>query len=245
MEVFVRKKEHFFKLSRSFIALLFLVFVVVMTLAAQTMEEKYKRAEQFSLGKVQKLMFKTEVKPHWIGESDNFWYLNKTRDGKKFIFVDPKKKVRRLALDHEKLALSLSEAAEKKYKADKLPFNSIEFINEGKAIVFEIGSKIWTCDLVTYACTFEKKKKALPANHLISPDGKWALFKKEYNLYLKPIPEGDEIQLTSDGEEHNDYGSRPSFISKISGAAQEKAKGLSSTLTSIPCLKIKNWGWPR
>lgn len=187
------------------------------------MEERYRRAEQFFMSKVQKLMFRIEIRPNWIGKSDRFWYLNKTRDGNEFIFIDPKKKKRRLAFDHEKLALSLSKADEKEYKANKLPFSSIEFVNDEKAIVFTIGSKVWTCDLKTYACTFEKKKKALPRNHLISPDGKWALFIKEHNLYLKPIPVGDEIQLITDGEEHNDYGTRPLFIGKISAAAQDKA----------------------
>ena len=145
----MRNREHFLRLSKPFIAQICIFFFVFSTALAQTVEEKYKRAEQFSQAKVQKLMFKTEVKPNWIGDSDNFWYLNKTRDGKEFIFVNPKKKVRRLAFDHEKLALSLSEAAEKEYKASKLPFSSIEYINEEKAIVFTIGSKIWTCNLDT------------------------------------------------------------------------------------------------
>jgi len=223
MEAAMRRKDLFPMLTRRFIPICVLYLVVVVNAFTQTMEEKYRRAEEFSQGKVQKLMFRTEVKPNWIGDSDSFWYLNKIRAGKEFIRVDPQKKIRQKAFDHERLALALSEAAEKEYKAEKLPFNAIEFVRDSKAIVFEIGSNVWTCDLETYACTFEKKEKTLPATHLISPDGKWALFEKEYNLYLKPIPEGDEIQLTSDGEEYNDYGSRPSFISKISGAAQEKA----------------------
>jgi len=217
------KKRHYLRSANPVCIFACVALFLVVTLSGQTMEDRYERAEEFTQSKVQKLMFKTEVRPNWIGDSDRFWYLNKTRDGNEFILVDPKKKVRQFAFDHDKLALSLSAAAEKEYKADKLPFSSIEFVNKGKAITFMIGSKVWTCDLKTYTCTFEKKKKVLPTNHLISPDGKWTLFLKEHNLYLKPIPGGDEVPLTSDGVEHNDYGTRPSFISKISGAAQEKA----------------------
>jgi len=72
-----------------------------------------------------------------------------------------------------------------------MPFKAIEFINDKTAIKFKIDSKVWTCDLKTCECTFEKAKKALPANHLTSPDGKWTLFIKDHNLCLKPIPEGE------------------------------------------------------
>ena len=90
----MQRKNHFMRISGSVIVLCILVVVIVTVGVAQTMEEKYKRAEEFSWGKVQKLMFKTEVKPNWIGDSDRFWYYNKTREGKEFILIDPQKNIR-------------------------------------------------------------------------------------------------------------------------------------------------------
>ncbi|MBN1224705.1 MAG: DPP IV N-terminal domain-containing protein [Candidatus Aminicenantes bacterium] len=190
---------------------------------AESVEERYKRAEQFSFGNVQKMVFKTGVSPKWIEKSDRFWYLNNTAEGKEFVFVDPSKNTRRPAFDHEKLAAALNKAADKDFKAENLPFNDIEYIDGEKSIRFKIGSKLWTCGLKKYVCTSEKVEKELPPNHLVSPDGRRAVFSKDYNLYVKALPDGEATALTTDGEEYYDYGQPPSFIGKFSSAAQLKA----------------------
>jgi len=46
------------------------------------------------------------------------------------------------------------------------------------------------------------------ATSLRSPDDKWAAFVKDHNLYMQPLPDGEEIQLTSDGEPRYDYADR-------------------------------------
>ena len=60
---------------------------------------------------------------------------------------------RQTAFDHQKLAASLSKAVDKEYKANRLPFESIEFVDGGKAIQFKVDGKTWKCDLSSYACS--------------------------------------------------------------------------------------------
>src|SRR5262249_1101562 len=54
---------------------------------------------------------------------------------------------------HTKLAASLSRAAAADYAADKLPFTTIAFIDDGKAVRFKVGKAAWQCDLSSYECT--------------------------------------------------------------------------------------------
>jgi dipeptidyl aminopeptidase/acylaminoacyl peptidase len=98
-------------------------------------------------------VYKAQIIPHWFQENSRFWYRNDLRDGtKEFVVVDAEHGTRQLAFDHQKLARALSKAAGKEFKADKLPFSDIEFVDNGNALQFEVSDKMWRCDLSTYEC---------------------------------------------------------------------------------------------
>src|SRR5207302_1480125 len=89
----------------------------------------------------------------WFATNTQFWYRNDLRDGaREFILVDAEKGRRRPAFDHARLAKALSTAAGKEFSADKLPFESIEFLQAGKSVRFEAAEKMWKCDLSSYEC---------------------------------------------------------------------------------------------
>jgi len=99
-------------------------------------------------------VYKERITPHWFAANRQFWYRNDLKGGaKEFILVNAEKATRQRAFDHEKLAKALSTAAGKEFAADKLPFDSIEFLGERQAIRFEAAEKTWTCDLKSYECT--------------------------------------------------------------------------------------------
>jgi dipeptidyl aminopeptidase/acylaminoacyl peptidase len=101
-------------------------------------------------------VFKATVTPQWFADGARFWYRNDLRGGaREFILVviDGDNAKREPAFDHKKLAESLSKAAEKEYKADRLPFDSIEFVDENKAVRFQVADVVWKCDLTSYECT--------------------------------------------------------------------------------------------
>src|SRR5919202_679478 len=49
----------------------------------------YALAAQWTVPKINKLIFDTQVTPHWLEFSDRFWYSYETRDGKRYFLVDP------------------------------------------------------------------------------------------------------------------------------------------------------------
>ena len=106
--------------------------------------DDYQRAENFLSRNIQRKVYGLEVSPRWIGEDNAFWYRVNTRDGKRFLIVDPDQKIKAEAFDHEKLAQALSEKTGKSYSAGKLPFDSFKFLDkERKKIEFEVEKKIW------------------------------------------------------------------------------------------------------
>lgn len=171
--------------------------------------EDYARAESFLPWNVARRAFKLSVTPHWIDGSDRFWYLNRTRDGNEFVLVDPRRATREPAFDHSRLAAALSAASGTYYEAGKLPFESIDVLDDGRAVRFETADARWTCDLTTYACTWEAKRPEPAEAELLSPDGATAAFVRDSNLWLRDIASGAERQLTTDGEVNYAWATQP------------------------------------
>src|SRR6266487_607524 len=87
-----------------------------------------------------RLVFKDHLTPHWFARNTRFWYCNNLRsDAKEFIVVEADKGTRWPAFDHATLAAALSKAAGSEYKPDRLPFSSIAFVENGKAVAFKTG----------------------------------------------------------------------------------------------------------
>jgi dipeptidyl aminopeptidase/acylaminoacyl peptidase len=118
---------------------------------ADELRQSYQRAAQGGdLGRV----YKAQITPHWFHNDTRFWYRNDLRGGaREFVVVDAERGAREPAFDHKKLAAVLSAAAKEEYKADRLPFDRIEFVDDAKAVRFQVGKQTWKCDLTSYECS--------------------------------------------------------------------------------------------
>ena len=122
----------------------------------------------------------------WVGDSDRFWYRVRTDDGERFILVDPAARTRRDAFDHARLAAALSAAADTSYDPARMPFTTIEFIDDERALKLDIGAVKWRCDLAGYTCAERDASAEFSPAELASPDGTRAL------LHPRPRPLGPD-----------------------------------------------------
>jgi dipeptidyl-peptidase-4 len=107
----------------------------------------YELASQWTVPKINKLIFDTQVTPHWLEFSDRFWYAYETRDGKRYFIVDPSAGARpgaRVAalkaplFDHAKMAAMLASATLVPMDAQHLPIKTLKFVNKDTALQLEI-----------------------------------------------------------------------------------------------------------
>jgi len=113
-------------------------------------------------------VIKARVTPHWFAGGTKFWYRNDLRDGaKEYIVVDAAAGSRGPAFDQAKVAAALVNATDKEYKADHLPFekDTIEFVDDGKAIAFTVDGKKWKCNLTTYELTAAAENTSADGAH--------------------------------------------------------------------------------
>src|SRR5437762_12202054 len=102
----------------------------------------YELAAQWTLPKINKLIFDTQVAPHWLEFSDRFWYSYETRDGKRYFLVDPSKaatkSVKAPLFDNAKLAAMLAAATLVPMDAQHLPIKSLKFSNKDTGLQIEL-----------------------------------------------------------------------------------------------------------
>ncbi|MBI2073928.1 MAG: DPP IV N-terminal domain-containing protein [Gemmatimonadetes bacterium] len=167
--------------------------------------QDYARAEQFMGYNTNPLVFGAPVRPSWL-PGDRFWYRNTIPEGAEFVLVDPARRTRARAFDHERLAAALSRAADTSYGAFNLPFTQFELSSDGRSISFDARGRRWTCDVQGTRCTGEARRgDDGRRNAVVSPDGKRAAFVRDYNLWVRDLSTGAEKQLTTDGIEDFGY----------------------------------------
>ncbi|MEP7380634.1 MAG: DPP IV N-terminal domain-containing protein [Gemmatimonadota bacterium] len=160
--------------------------------------EDYARAERFLGQTTNPLVSGTAARPTWLADG-RFWYRATTPGGTAFFLVNPARKTRTSVFDHAKLAAAMSTASGTAIDADHLPFQSFELSSDNKSLTTAIGGKRWNCDLGAYTCTAGAPTPGAPPNSSVSPDGKRAVFIREYNLWSRDLATGAETQLTTDG----------------------------------------------
>jgi dipeptidyl aminopeptidase/acylaminoacyl peptidase len=157
----------------------------------------YARAERFMNYNTAPLITGGAVQATWL-PGDRFWYRTAVPGGFQFMLVDPARKSRERAFDQVKLAAALSKAADTTVDALHLPFTRFDLSADGAAISFDARGRRWSCDVLGTACALAAEDAA-PKNSVTSPDGKRAVFIRDWNLWVRDLPTGKDTPLTTDG----------------------------------------------
>lgn len=137
-------------------------------------------------------------RPSWLADG-RFWYRVSTGEGAQFWLVDPAKRTRQPAFDHARLASALSASVGGAMDAARLPFQTMDLANDARSLTVSVRGRTVRCDLGAYSCTDVPRAPQPPANSRVSPDGRWAVFIREHNLWATELASGTETQLTTDG----------------------------------------------
>ena len=103
-------------------------------------QANWELSNKFSTQALQRVIYSTTLTPRWIGKTDSLWYNWRNRAGAGFTLVYPPAKVKRPLFDHVKLAAALATAHQKPYEPNALPFTTLNFTKDHKAIRFTVDS---------------------------------------------------------------------------------------------------------
>lgn len=176
------------------------------------MNAKYHRAQTIIEGLwTKKLALNASLFPIWIGCSNCFWYERESKEGRRYRLVNASAATNEMAFDHDVFAAALAEISGQDVNANNLPITQvvmdIDSLASSKKVIktvhFTAFEQRFIFDSNTRCCT---KVDVLPNAWVISPDGKYAVFLKEFNLWVREIDSAEERALTHDGNEDYVYG---------------------------------------
>ncbi len=102
----------------------------------------YLLASKFSPSRLDKMIFSTNVDPHWLKRSNRFWYSYQTSDGRKWFIVDPIKAEKKPLFDNDKLAALLTTIIKDPIDGQHLALDSLQFTGDETTIRFQVRSSI-------------------------------------------------------------------------------------------------------
>ena len=178
------------------------------------MSARYRRAQRYMQAaySTNPITFNTTLRPYWIDNSDCFWYIRDVPvNGKvthQYRLVDANAKSNVAAFDQTRLAKVLEKEVGQAIDADQLPISDLIFNPTLQTLTFTAFDTRWLFDEHNEHC---QRLDKMPEGYVISPNGKQAVFVRDYNLWIRDVATGKEHALTQDGEEFYRYASVPTL----------------------------------
>jgi len=102
----------------------------------------YSLAARFSPDNMKRMVFSTSVDPHWLKNSNKFWYTYETTEGKFYYLVDPVTRNKTQMFDRDVLAAEMSKLTGDPFDGKHLSIEKLKFIKDEKFLRFEVKSKL-------------------------------------------------------------------------------------------------------
>jgi dipeptidyl aminopeptidase/acylaminoacyl peptidase len=181
----------------------------------------YARAERFMNYNTTPLVTGAPVRPTWIS-GERFVYRRSTpTGGGEVMIVDPIRGTRTRLLDDPRMSAAVAAALSSSADVVRLASTQNDLSADGRMINVTIGGKTVSCDVETTRCgaaVDDRERlgggggrggrggrggggggRGGRAPEALSPDGKRAVFIRDWNLWMRDVATGRETQLTKDG----------------------------------------------
>jgi len=130
-------------MKRNLLTLLFiLIGIGVFAQETPVTKANFELAAKFSPNRLKKMVFSTNVRPHWLKGSEKFWYTYRTSEGQFYYLVDPVKNTKSKLFDVVKMASDMSRLTGDPFDAQHLYISKLKFIKNEKILQFQVKSKL-------------------------------------------------------------------------------------------------------
>jgi len=175
------------------------------SLSAQS--PNFAAAEHFDAANLQKQLGSQQIVPFFLKRSNKFWFVaNKPGEaGNTHYLVDPDQKQKTILFDKDLIISRLAKLTQSSPDETAISYRP-QFSKDEQSV--EVGYKGQNYDYNYIRKTLAKRTgqelKSYPIYHTgtMSADGKWLLYARQHNLYLKHMADSVERALSSDGAEH-------------------------------------------
>ena len=176
-------------------------------------KERYRLAQSYYYISNGGLVAESNLEsPVWLNDTNAFIYRYYPKNkSMRYMWIDPDKKIKKELFDHKRLAEGLGTLLKKKIEHNWLPIGTVRLNKGNESFTFVYEKRKYRCNWTSYVCSevIEKKIAAVKVPAALghnSPDNKWVVYDKDYNLFLRNLKTGTEKQLTTNGSVEFQYG---------------------------------------
>jgi dipeptidyl aminopeptidase/acylaminoacyl peptidase len=140
----------------------------------------------------------------WLDDG-RLWYRVTVEGGARFRIADSARRTTAPAFDHARLATALSTASGARVTETGL--GTLSPSPDAVEVTALAGGRRWTCTLRTYACVAADTGAGAtaPPSSVRSPDGRYAAYLRDHDLWVRDLTTGEDRALTTDGVEDFGY----------------------------------------
>lgn len=194
-------------MSQRMLAALSLAVCTASLLAQQPVTaDDYAHAAQFLGPNVDRLV-SGPVRPVWIADTSRLWFRNVTVTASgpavSFVLADAATGSRQPAFDPAKMASALGALLHRTLDPNHLPIENLRFSPDLRTITVTAAHDTFVCDRIAVTCAPDSAPDS--RNESLSPDGRRAVFIRNWNLWVRDVATGHETQLTTDGVKDDGY----------------------------------------
>lgn len=170
--------------------------------AAQT--ANYRAAEE---AKALQLPYKYDkITPFFTEGSDDFWFREFVNGEERYYYVEVDKREKSELFDPVYIATEMQKATGRTYDPKRLGFWKIYFNKGGKTLNWRDGQILFEYNRKTRKLTYSQMEPEQdPMSYYmhydsgVSPDGRYQVFGKEHNAYIRDLKDSTVVQLTFNG----------------------------------------------
>lgn len=188
--------------------------------------ERYRRADDYLRPGLDRLIVNASLGATFTRNGGGILYRLGSVGKRDIVFYDLASGRTRTIVDEARLAVLISAMAGREFDASTLRLDDPDYSVEDDVLTFTLDERRLTLNAAR-ALT-EAKKGDPEGEGAVSPDGRFEIVARDFNLFARERKSGREVALTSDGTREQPYGrSIPQLADILKAGAEEPAMPVS------------------
>lgn len=200
---------------------------------------RYAAGDRYLADSMEKLIAERDPHATFVAGGRGVLFRRGAHAAGTIFFYDIAAGTTRPVVAEQQLATALAAAAHEKVSPDKLPIERVDYDPQAGTLSFGAFDKRWT--LAADGSLAEAAKGAPDGSDAVSPDGRFRIVARDYNLFAVDQRSGREVALTTDGTREQPYGRGIPQLADILKAGTEEPEMPVSVRWSPDSRRIVSW----
>lgn len=201
--------------------------------------DRYARADRYLRPELDKLIVNADLRATFTRDGTGILYRLGNAGKRQILYLELATRQSRAIVDEARLAELLAKVTGKEVDALALRLEDADYSAKDGALTFGAADKQWT--LSSAGDLTEAKKGAPDGEGAVSPDGRFEIVARDFNLFARDRKSGRQVALTTDGTREQPYGRSIPQLADILKAGTEEPKMPVSVIWSPDGRSILSW----